>query len=355
MTMKGTEIMMKKILALIFIFALLLCGCSKKTEQTETTAALGAGNTVGICLPDFALHEQGEALAEQLKKAGYQVLIENAAGDMLRQHSQVQAFVNMQVGCLVVAAIDPITLADVLEEARQADIPVIALDRMLMYTQAVTGCVAPDTYAIGQQLGKYISEEAQLKTATEPVKIELFMGAPENNNSILFYNGVMEQLQPYFNSGVLQSLAGRKEFEDVCLRTATMEQASDRCFDYLTEYYLEDLPDVFCVATDALAAGCIDALVSFGLEPGEDWPLIVSGQAMEEGVDNLLQGYQSISAYADEQSIVDTCAQWVCAAMKGETVTGSEVSNGLIQVPAFLQEPVLVTTENCREIFPEEQ
>ncbi len=347
--------MMKKILALIFIFALLLCGCSKKSEQTETTAALGAGNTVGICLPDFALHEQGKALAEQLEKAGYQVLIENAAGDMLRQHAQVQAFVNMQVACLVVAAIDAITLGDVLEEARQGNIPVIALDRMLMYTQAVTACVAPDTYAIGQQLGKYILEEEQLKTATEPVKIEFFMGAPDNNNSLLFYNGVMEQLQPYINSGVLQSLAGRKEFEDVCLRSATMEQASDRCFDYLTEYYLDDLPDVFCVATDALAAGCIDALVSFALEPGEDWPLIVSGQLMEEGVENLLHGYQSVSAYADEQSLVDTCAQWVCAVMKGETITGSEVSNGLIQVPSYLQEPVLVTEENCREIFPEEQ
>ena len=346
--------MMKRLLALLFIFALLLGGCSKKSDQTETTAGLGADNTVGISLPDFSLHEQGEAIAEQLKKAGYQVLIENAAGDILRQHSQVQAFVNMQVGCLVVAAIDPIALGDVLEEARQMDIPVIALDRMLMYSQAVTGCVAPDTYAIGQQLGKYILEEALLNNATEPVKIELFMGAPENNNSLLFYNGVMEQLQPYFNNGVLQSLAGRTEFEDVCLRTASMEQASDRCFDYLAEYYLEDFPDVLCVATDALAAGCIDALVSFGIEPGEDWPLIVSGQAMEEGVDNLLQGYQSISAYADEQSIVDTCAQWVCAVMKGETITGSEASNGLIQVPAFLQEPVLVTTENCREIFPEE-
>ena len=347
--------MMKKILALIFVLTLLLCGCSNKTEQNETTSVLAAGNTVGICLPDFEMHERGEALAEQLKKAGYEVLIENAAGDMQLQHSQVQAFVNMQVGCLVVAAIDAITLADVLEDARQENIPVIALDRMLIYTEAVTGCVAPDTYAAGQQLGKYILEEKQLNTAKEPVTIEFLMAEPDNNNSLLFYNGVMEQLKPYFDSGILRCITGRKEFEDVCLRSATMEKAADRCFDYLAEYYLEELPDILCVGTDALAAGCVDALVSFGSEPGEDWPLIVSGKATEEGVDNLLEGYQSVGTYTDEQKLLDTCAQWVCAAMKGEPITGSEVSNGLKQVPSHLLEPVLVTAENCRDFFPEEQ
>lgn len=345
--------MMKKVFAILAAACLLLSGCGKDaSEQTQTNPE--PNNTVGICLPDFSWSQQADRLTALLEEAGCQVYLEYASGDVQQQHAQAQTLVNMPVGCLVVAAIDSMSLSDVLSNARQEKIPVIAFDRMLMYTDAVSGCVAVDSYAAGQQLGRYIVEEKQLETANEPVTVEFLMGPPENHNSLLLYQGVMEQLQPYFHSGVLQCRSGRTAFEDTCIQTESAGYASDCCFDYLSEFYTEDAPDVLCAATDILAAGCIDALSSFGLEPGEDWPLVTGVGATEEGLQNLADGYQSITLQTDTEALVAQCVQWVQAAIRGDAPAGETTFNGVAEVPTVLLPPTLIDAENYKDHLPEE-
>lgn len=347
--------MTKKLFALLLALALLFCGCeTQQPEQTGTTPPPERPNTVGISLPDFAWSGQAKRLQALLEDAGYQVFLEYASGDVQLQCSQVQAFANMPVGCLVVAAIDSMSLSDVLADARQNDVPVIAYDRMLMYTDGVTGCVTVDNYGAGQQLGRYILEQTQPEAAKEPVTVEFFMGPPENQNSLLFYQGVMEQLQPYLASGVLQCRSGRTAFEDTCIQRSDADYASDRCFDYLTEFYEKDAPDVLCAATDTLAAGCISALTSFGLEPGEDWPLITGMGATEEGLENVSQGYQSITLHIDPEALVDQCVRWVGQAIKGEAITGETTTNGMTDVPAVWLPFTAVDAENCKDYLPQE-
>ncbi len=341
--------MMKKLFALLTALCL-LCGCTGKADETQPVGE-DLNKTVGISLPDFSWSDYAKQLTQLLEAAGYEVLLEYAGGDAQLQHSQVQTLVNMPVGCLVVAAVDSMALGEVLSHG----VPVIAFDRMLMYTDAVTGCVAVDSYGAGELIGRHIAEKKQLQTASEPVTIEFLMGAPENHNSLLFYQGVMAQLQPYLHSGVLQCRSGRTAFEDTCIQPETVDMASDRCFDYLAEIYLEDAPDVLCAATDALAAGCASALTSFGLEPGEeDWPLVTGAGATEEGVQNLAEGYQSITVYTDGQPLVDRCVQWVQSAVEGKPLTDQTVFNGVADVPTCLLPPTQVDGENYKDYLPEE-
>lgn len=341
--------MIKKLFVLVAALCL-LCSCATNADQSRS-AGENLNKTVGISLPDLTWGDHATQLTRQLEKAGYQVFVEYAGGDMQLQYSQVQTLVNMPVGCLVVAAVDSMALGDVLS----ANVPVIAFDRMLMYTDAVTGCVGLDSYAAGQLAGQHIAQEKQLETAQAPVSIEFFMGAPENHNSFLFYQGVMSQLQPYLHSGVLQCRSGRTAFEDACIQPETVEMASDRCFDYLTSYYEQDAPDVLCAATDALANGCINALTSFALEPSaEDWPLITGAGATEEGLQNLADGYQSITVHTDGNALVEQCVLRVQAAVEGKPLADGTAFNGVADVPACLLEPTLVDKDNYKDFLPEE-
>lgn len=345
--------MMKRLFALILALALLLCGCAEEPEQTQPTV-FEPNNTVGICLPDFTWSEHGQGLKAALEAEGCQVFLEYASSDVQQQHAQVQTFVNMPVGCIVVAAIDSMALTDVLSDARQSSVPVIALDRMLMYTDGVTGCVALDSYAIGQQLGRYIVAEKQLETAKEPVTVEFLMGTAENNHSYLLYQGLMEQLQPYLASGILQCRSGRTAFEDACIQTENADDASDRCFDCLAEFYPTNAPDVICAASDVMAEGGISALSSFGLEPGDQWPLVIGAGTTEDGLQSILDGYRRISLYTDTDAIVAQCAQWVHAVIYGNSLTGDTTFNGVTDVPTVCLPPVLIDAENCKDYLPQE-
>lgn len=153
----------------------------------------------------------------------------------------------------------------------------------------------------------------------------------------------MEQLQPYLQSGVLQCRSGRTAFEDTATFPETNDDASNRCFDHLAEYYEEDAPDILCAATDALADGCIGALKSFGLDPTqEDWPLVIGVDATEEGLKNIAEGYQTISSGIDAETLLTQCAQWVTDAIEGKPLAQQTSFNGIMDVPTVLLDPAPV-------------
>ena len=340
---------MKKIFAVLLIL-LLLCGCAQAPRQTQPTEP--KNNTVGICLPSFNWHGQAQELTRLLEAQGFQVLVEYAGDDVQRQGEQIQTFVNMPVGCIVLVAIDGMRLSDALEDARQENVPVIAYDRLPTYTQGVTGLVAADSYTAGQAMAKYIVETKQLDTAEKPVSVEFFMDTPESYSSILLYQGVMDTLQPYLSSGVLYCPSGRTAFEDVCVPDGTGDTASERLFDQLAE--TGKAPQVLCTASDALAAGCIDALASYGMNPEEKtWPLVTGMGADSDALDYIDMNYQSMTLFVDGEALLKQCAQWVVKAMEGVPLTGTMQDNGVTQVPCALQPPTRVDTSNYEEYIVE--
>lgn len=340
---------MKRFFALLLVI-LLLCGCTQTPRQTQPTES--KSNTVGVCLPNFNWYGQAQKLTQLLEAQGRQVLVEYAGDDVQRQSEQIQTFVNMPVGGIVLVAIDGMRLADALENARQENVPVVAFDRLPTYTQGVTGCVAADSYAAGQAMGKFIVESSQLDTAEKPVSVEFFMDNPESYSSILLYQGVMDTLQPYLSSGVLYCPSGRISFEDVCIPDGTGDTASERLFDQLAE--TGKTPQVLCAASDTLAAGCIDALASFGMNPEEEgWPLVTGMGATADALEYIDMGYQSMTFSVDSDALLQQCAQWTVKAMEDESLTGTMQDNGVMEVPCFLQEPTLVDARNYKDYITE--
>ena len=340
---------MKKYLAFLLavLTVLLLTACGGEAAPAEVPTAEGTAKfTVGVCLPgmdpDWAA--QGEKLA-QIPDCN--VLVEYAAGDVQLQQMQMHTLISRPVDCLVVAAVDSIALNQELKEAKAAGIPVVAYDRMLTGTDAAVACVAEDAREKGRMAAKYIVEKEQLDAAASPVYIELFMGAPEDHNALLFYEGVMEVLSPYLQKGVLTTKTGRVTFEDTCVFGGSEDSAWDSFMDYLSEYYSETAPDIICAASDAIAEGCIRALESFSYEPGEGWPLITGAGMTDNGVVRIESQQLALTFRTDTQLLMDTCIRVVQDVLAGNPVAGDTTrNNGMAEVPCYFITPEAIDGAN---------
>ena len=151
----------------------------------------------------------------QLKEAGYEVDLQYASNDIPTQVSQIENMINSGCELLVIASIDGDSLGTVLEQAKEKNIPVIAYDRLIMNSDAVTYYATFDNYMVGTKQGEYIKEKLDLDNADGPFNIELVTGDPGDNNARFFFGGAMDVLQPYIDAGKLVVKSGQTDFETV--------------------------------------------------------------------------------------------------------------------------------------------
>ena len=320
---------MKKFLTPMLLLAMavwLLAGC--RNEQSTTTAATTLpsepGVQVGICLPADAApwSEQGKVMAERLTAAEHTVRVEYAQNDVQRQQEQVKKLVAENVGCLVIAPVDSLSLLPVLEAAAQKNIPVIAYDRMLLQSSNVKLYIAFDSLRVGKALGQKIAEEKELESAADEGRVctmELFMGAPEAHEAKLFHEGFMAALQPYLSSGVLVCNSGRESFEDTCVPEGSATVARQRLQQYIGSYYGGAAPDICVAASVDIAAGCGDIL------SGTDAAIFTP------------------DARLDYSQLTTQCISAIEQLLAGDPVAGNgnTVHNGAMAVESYLIMPEL--------------
>lgn len=339
---------MRRIFAfgLLVIFAAALFGCgSGNAGEADQTAAAGTTESavplVGICMPEENVQrwvDEAAAMETALQALGYETEVCYAQSLPRQQRRQIETLLEKGVDCLIVAAVDSAMLTEVEAVAKAAFVPVIAYDRLLMDTDGVSGFVGFDYYEIGKLLGSFIEGEKQLKKATQDTAytIELFMGAPEEHNGYLLYRGVMDVLQPYFESGVLVCASGRTAFEDCCVPEWSAERAQSMCADRIARYYTEKMPDILCTAADPLAQGCMQALEEAGCAM-ETWPLITGCGAEEYGQGNVKNGMQGITVAMDTKLLPPLAVELAKALLSGETPAFDHPEgffNNAITVPA---------------------
>lgn len=75
---------------------------------------------------------------------------------------------------LIVAAIDNKSLNNVLQQAKDADIPVIAYDRLILGTPNVDYYASFDNTKVGELQANYIVDKLGLASGKGPFNIELF-------------------------------------------------------------------------------------------------------------------------------------------------------------------------------------
>lgn len=343
--------MRKRILSMIlatFMVASLLVGCS---------GGAGSANKVGVAMPTKDLqrwNQDGANMKEKLEAAGYTVDLQYASNDIATQVSQIENMINSGCKVLVIASIDGDSLGTVLEQAKEKDIKVIAYDRLIMNSDAVSYYATFDNYMVGTKQGEYIRDALDLDNAAGPFNIELVTGDPGDNNARYFFGGAMDILQPYIDSGKLVVKSGQTDFETVATANWATDAAQSRMDAIIAANYADGttLDAVLC-SNDSTALGVANSLEA---NYTGEWPIITGQDCDIASVKNMIAGKQSMSIFKDTRTLAAKVVEMVDAIMKGEEAPINDTEtydNGTGVIPSYLCEPVFADINNYKELLIE--
>ena len=337
------------VLALCMVFALAACG-----QSAAPASAPAADNLVGVAMPTKDLqrwNQDGEYMKEKLEAAGYSVDLQFGANDVQTQVSQLENMIANGCKALVIASIDGSSLGTVLAQAKEKNIPVIAYDRLIMDSDAVSYYATFDNWLVGTTQGEFIEEALGLKDGKGPYNIEFITGSPDDNNINYFFDGAMSVLQPYLDNGQLVCPSGQTEKLTVATPGWDTAKAQERFENILSSNYADGTQlDAVLASNDSTARGVENALES---SYTGKWP-VITGQDCDIAImKNLVEGKQSMSVFKDTRTLAAQVVTMVDALMKGsepEVNNTTDYDNGVLVVPSFLCAPVACTAANYKEI-----
>ncbi|WP_169950795.1 multiple monosaccharide ABC transporter substrate-binding protein [Microbispora sp. H11081] len=336
---------------------LLVAACGGSGSGGDATTA-GEKGTVGIAMPTKSSErwvKDGDNMVQQFKALGYDSDLQYAEDVVETQVSQVENMITKGVKVLVVAAVDGSALTDVLQQAADQKIPVIAYDRLLMKTPNVDYYATFDNFQVGVQQAGYIEEKLGLKDGKGPFNIELFAGSPDDNNTVFFFNGAMSVLQPYIDSGKLVVRSNQTKLDQVATLRWDGATAQSRMDNLLSANYTSDKIDAVLSPYDGISIGIISALKSVGYgSAGKPLPIITGQDAELASVKSIIAGEQTQTVYKDTRELAKVAASMADAVMQGkqpEVNNTDSYNNGVKTVPSFLLKPVSVDKDNYKQVL----
>ncbi|HHX62383.1 MAG TPA: sugar ABC transporter substrate-binding protein [Epulopiscium sp.] len=345
---------LKKALSLVVVgmmaLSMVACGGAKPAKKS-------GAKTIGVAMPTKDLqrwNQDGANMKSELEAAGYEVDLQYANNEIATQVSQIENMITGKCDALVIASIDGSSLGTVLVKAKEEGIPVIAYDRLIMETDAVSFYATFDNYMVGTIQGEFIRDALDLENAAGPFNIELFTGSSDDNNARFFFGGAIDILQPYIDAGKLVVPSGQTKFEEVATPNWSTEESQKRMENIITANYAggEKL-DAVLSSNDSVANGITNALLSGGYT-AENFPVLTGQDCDITSVKNILAGTQSMSIFKDTRTLATQVVDMVSSIMKGEEVAVNDTEsydNGTGIVPTFLCEPVFADKTNYTELL----
>ncbi|MEV8317875.1 substrate-binding domain-containing protein [Streptomyces sp. NPDC059900] len=268
--------------------ALSLAACGSilgSDDDGKTTEKKGDDVTVGLLLPEAetARYEKFDhpIIEKQVKKLTNdkgKVVYANAGEDAAKQSSQLEQMVADQVDVILVSAVDAKKIAPAVKKAKEADIPVIAYDRLA--EGPVSGYVAFDNELVGQVQGQAILKA--LGSDRKSSQIIMINGSPTDPNAAVFKEGALSQLQNQVKIAKSYDTAGWKP-----------KTAGAHMTDAITAIGKDNIAAVYS-ANDGMAGGAIKALKAAGLT---DLPPVTGQDAELSAVQRIVTGEQYMSVY----------------------------------------------------------
>jgi putative multiple sugar transport system substrate-binding protein len=345
--------LMKRILGVMTVLAfacvLALGGCQKKSSKVK----------IGVSMPTKSLqrwNQDGANMKTQLEAAGYEVDLQFANNNRDTQISQVENMITGKVKALVIAAIDGGSLTETLKAAKENKIPVIAYDRLIMNSDAVSYYATFDNFKVGTLQGQFIADKLDLANAAGPFNIEITTGAPDDNNVRFFFDGALSIIKPYIDSGKVQVLSGQMTIPQCGTPNWSTEESQKR-FENLIQTFKyrpgQTKLDAALCSNDSTANGVTNALVDAGFTAA-DFPIVTGQDCDTPSVKNMVAGTQAMSVFKDTRTLAQKVVGMVDALMKGtqpEINDTKTYDNGTGIIPSYLCDPVVVTTANYKEML----
>jgi D-xylose transport system substrate-binding protein len=348
--MRTTPRLRSSLVALVLLIAALaLAACGDDDDSGDdsgdtTSSESGGGGTIALLLPETqtARYEaldkpQFEAKVEELCP-DCEILYQNADQDPTKQQQQVEAAITEQVDVMVLDPVDSTTAGAFANKAKQAGIPVISYDRLILDAD-LDYYVAFDSLEVGRQQGESLSDKLA-EDGNDAGPIIKINGDPKDNNATLFKQGSNEV---FADRGV--DIAEEYDTPDWLPENAQreMEQA-------ITAVGKDGFTGVYA-ANDGTAGGAIAAMKGAGIDPTK---IPVTGQDAElTAIQRIIAGEQYMTVYKPIQPLAEGAAELAVAVANGETpdaalLTG-ETDNGTEAVPTDVIDTIVVTKDNIND------
>ncbi|WP_300366586.1 D-ribose ABC transporter substrate-binding protein [Brachyspira sp.] len=149
---------MKKIILIILLLSVFMfsCGSSGGNNNSSTERSLSVGLSVSTLNNPFfvTLSDGAKAKAKELN---INLSVVNASDDTAKQASDIEDLISKKVQVIIVNPVDSDAVAPAVESAIAANIPVIALDRIINGVE-VTSQISSDNVSGAKMAGEYLIE-----------------------------------------------------------------------------------------------------------------------------------------------------------------------------------------------------
>lgn len=241
---------MKKFFALLLVMVLMISaiGCSQETSSTDDgNKKIGyVINNLNDTFQTF-IFEAAKAKATEL---GYEIDVQDAQEDVIRQQDQVNALIEQKVSALIVVPVDTSAMEPITKAATDAGIPLVYVNRNPFGENELPANV----YYVGSQEiigGKFQAEEL-VRTMGEEGKVCILMGILSNEGAVKRTEGNKEVLSEYPGIEILAEETGNWQ----------TDQGMSLTENWLTAYGAE--LNAILSNNDDMALGAIQALKAAG-------------------------------------------------------------------------------------------
>ncbi|WP_314172424.1 multiple monosaccharide ABC transporter substrate-binding protein [Streptomyces winkii] len=336
-----------------------LAACGQEAKGgSRYKAEKGKGGTVGLAMPTKSSERwiaDGKNMAKQFRAAGYKADLQFGDDKVENQVAQIENMIAKGHRLLVVAAIDGSALTDVLQRAKDAGVPVISYDRLILGTPNVDYYASFDNERVGELQGGYIADKLKLdEKKDEEFNIELFAGSPDDNNTKFFWDGAMKVLRPYIKKGQLNVRSKQTKMNQATTLRWDGGTAQKRMDDLLSKNYGSEDVDAVLSPYDGISIGIISALKSAGYGSGDKPLPVVTGQDAElASVKSIIRGQQTQTVYKDTRKLAKQAVQMGDAVLTGKKPEVNDTKtydNGKKIVPSYLLKPVSIDKSNTQRL-----
>lgn len=323
---------------LLALTALVAAGCvSAPPDKNAGGGGGGAPNASGVVRIGFLMdtlkeerwQRDKEAFEARAKELGAQVFTQVANGDDSEQKNQAENLLTRGIDVLVVVPHNGEVAASIVDVAKRAGKPVISYDRLIRNSD-VDLYVSHQVVKIGQMQAQYLVDKQPKGNYV------VIGGSSTDNNALLLHEGQMQVLKPLTDRGDIKIVADQyaKEWQPSEARNI-MENA-------LTQNNNNIVAVV--ASNDGTAGGAIQALEAQNLAG----KVLVSGQDADlAALQRVVAGKQTMTIYKPIKPLAYSAVEAAIKLARGEKIEAtSTINNGKKDVPAILQEPIVVDKDN---------
>lgn len=310
--------------------------CTHNTQEQELQQEQGDDRIkIGFSFDSFVIERwqrDREVFVSAAKELGSDVNVQSANGDIEEQKKQIEYFIESNMDVIVIVCIDSDGLSDVVADAKQAGIKVIAYDRLIRNAD-VDLYVSFDNEMVGTLMANAI-RDAGITNG----KVVMLGGDWADYN--------VPQLEKSFTKGM------RDLNNEITGAIHAQGWKPEIASDYIYEHFdLIEKADAIMCGNDSLASQTIRALSERRLAG----KICVVGQDAElEACQHIVEGTQAMTVYKPVEHLAKAAAEYAVRLAKGEKINVTEVTSiedGTYQVPYLKLNPIPVNKDNIDDVI----